>query len=457
MKRIVAFLLILACCVSLFGCGGGDSSKPTQATEPTASEMPSQPPHTAHTFGDWTVKTSPSCLNEGRAERRCTGCNVAESRTLPKSDHKFNAQNLCTKCYQVNFDDETALVELGVVCDNWYGSGSKANHAWDIKVWNGKVYRAAGDYDKNSGATTILAYDIANRRWVKTGTAADEAIHGFEVIGGTLMAPGIDATDGWSYGNYYVLQEDGKWKQVRNLPNGVHCFDMIECDSKIFAGLGTETVGKTVAVSEDGGKTFKFAPLYKDGYTYTVSGAKSSRTYEFVKHNGNVYALIWFQAGFGGMYEVFRYEDGKMHYVAEGYKLTGGMGVSRKYFGGEFEFGGACYIAADTLNVITDFSDTASWKTVSMPNKERVSDAILRDGVIYVLSSKQDSKTKLYHTVIYKSTTGAQDSFEEVLSYDYGGFPLSFDYDGAHFYIGTGYNATDKSKTGMVLRATPEK
>ena len=72
-----------------------------------------------------------------------------------------------------------------------------------------------------------------------------------------------------------------------------------------------------------------------------------------------------------------------------------------------------------------------------------------------MLTSRQDSTTKLYHTVIYKSTTGEKGSFTEVASYDYGGFPMCFDYDGEHFYVGTGLNAIDDSKLGMVLRVKP--
>ena len=355
---------------------------------------------------------------------------------------------------KVTFDDSASLVELGVLTDGWYGSGVVANYVWDVKCWNGKIYRGAGDYGKNSGETTILAYNIATQSWEKTGKAKDEAIHGFVEIGGTLVAPGVDSTGGWEKGNFYVLQGDGSWQQVRNLPNAVHCFDMLEHDGKIFAGLGTETIGKTVAVSEDGGKTFTFAPLYKDGKIFTPAKTEFSRTYELVQYNGSVYALVYFQTSADEEWVVFRYEDGKMHYLDAGYRIADGFSVGQKYFGGELEFGGACYLATGKLNVITDFSDSASWKSIKMPNNGKVSDVILKNNVIYVLSS-QRNEDMTYHTVIYKSATGAPDSFVEVCSYDYGGFPISFDYDDTYFYIGTGNNVADKNKSGMLLRVKP--
>ena len=395
-----------------------------------------------------------TCLQEGTQTRKCTGCDYTESRSVVKTAHNFDARNICKKCYYVEFDENAAVVELGVICNNWYSSNTRARWAWDIKVWNGKVYRAAGDYDKNSGATTILSYDIAKHIWDASYKAKDEAIHGFVELNGTLCAPGIDPQESWTYGNYYILDKNGKWQQVRNLPNGIHNFDMIQCNGKIFAGLGTEKVENTVAVSEDGGKTFSFAPLYKDGAAYDLSQYEYSRTYEFVQLSGTVYALVRFQTKTGyARWEIFRYADGKMHYTADGTKLIEGSTFSRKYFSGEFELNGTCYLTARSLYAIQDFSDPSSWKTVSMPNSGKVSDAILRDGVIYTLTSRQN-KDQTYHTVIYKSTTGQPGSFEEVVSYDYGGFPLSFDYDGACFYVGTGSNP-ETAKTGMVLRVKP--
>ena len=436
------------------------ATKATQAATTAPTQAPTSAPTTAptvhtHTFGDWILQAASSCIKAGREERRCA-CGFSESRELPLADHRMNG-TICRTCNKVIFDDNAALVELGVVVDSKYGTGSVANKVWDIRVWNGKVYRAAGDYDKNTGKTMIAAYDIANRTWDTSFSASDNAIHGFEVIGGKLVAPGVDATESWDYGNYYVLGDDGKWQKIRNLPNGVHCFDMIQCGDKVFAGLGTETVKNTVAVSEDGGNTFTFAPLYKDGAPYDVSTFQMSRTYEFMQLDGKVYALVYFKTKTGyNRWYIFGYEDGKMHYLADGTKLIERSSFSRKYFGGEFEFNGKCYITTRGLYAIDDFTDPAKWNSISMPNNGKVSDALMWDGAIYVLTSRQDSTTKLYHTVIYKSTTGEKGSFTEVASYDYGGFPMCFDYDGEHFYVGNGLDDVDKSKLGMVLRVKPQ-
>ena len=454
MKRIVALLLTLACCLGLFGCKKAE--EPVPSTAPT---MPTEPPH-QHTFTDWTQKSASSCTREGREERLCTACNYKDTRAIPTSAHqKRDNNNLCKNCMYVFVDSEAKVAELGVVSDSWYGAGVVANYAWDIKCWNGLVYRAGGDYDKNSGNTIFLAYDNAESKWKVTGSADDEAIHGFVEINGTLYAAGIDATSGWEWGNYYVLQEDGTWKQVRNLPNGIHNFDMIEHGGKIFAGLGTETVGNTVAVSEDGGTTWKLVPLYKDGKLFDLSSYKWTRTYKFVAHNGQLHALLSMQMGIGSKSMIFRYEDGKMVYEADAYPLLAG-GISRNYWTGSFSFGDTCYLTAGNLYTVTDFSDPETFSTVPMPNKETVVDAFEKDGSIYVLTYSKNKNphthnTESYKIVIYKSTTGEEGSFEEVLSFDYSGIPLSFDTDGTCFYIGTGANLVSE-KVGMTLRVIPD-
>lgn len=439
-KRVLTGLLAIVMCLSLWGC------KKPAATGPKCD----------HQMGDWLVKRQTTCAREGREERICHLCYYSESRNIPMIAHTYKTgRNICKVCYYVDLDPNAQVAELGIVTERGFGPESYANCAWDIKIWNGQVFRGAGDYDKNSGATPIFAYDIAAQKWQNYGTVPDMAIHGYEVIGGKLCAAGIDPSGGWDMGNYYYLQ-DGKWKTQRTIPNGIHNFDMMEFDGKIFAGVGTEDADDTVAVSTDVGISWSYVPLYKDGQPFDTTGYKWTRTYEFTQYNGQLYALLSFQMGVGSQYMIFRYEDGKMVLVNERPNpLAGGISVGRKYWNGEFEFDGACYLTAGKLYAIRDFSNKENFEIIEMPNKERVADAFLRDGVIYTLTSKQDYKTKQYSVVIYKSTTGKTGSFTPAAEFTYPVAPISFDTDGNHFYVGMGYNTNAKAKSGMVLRVTP--
>lgn len=436
MKRMIAGILTALMCVSMWGCGKEESK-------------------CNHQFGDWVVKTKATCAEEGQEERSCSICSESETQQIPMTEHTYKkGSNLCKKCYYVDFDPNAEFAELGCFSQFWFTNGTSANEVWDVKNWDNLVYRGAGDYDKNSGVTPILAFNKETQRWVKLSDTNDQAIQRFVEIDGTLYSPGIDPAGSWELGNYYVLDGE-QWKQVRNLPGGLHNFDMIEFDGKIFAGLETETLGNTVAVSQDKGESFTFVPLYRDGALLDTSDYEYSRTYAFVEYNNSLYALVRFKKNHVTNYDafIFRYVDGKMEYqsVADN-RLQGTSG--RNLWQGKLEWKGTCYFTSTALNAVTDFSKPETHKQIPMPNGGVVTDILLYNEELYVLSFvfKEDMTCGV---VIYKSATGEEGSFSEVASFDYAGMPISFDFDGNHFYVGIGSSFADSAKTGMVLRIKP--
>ncbi len=435
MKKMTVLLAALLC-LTLLGC--------------------SKEPQHQHTFEAWRVTTVSSCKKEGIERRNCTECGFEEARKTEKKPHTFLKDSIiCKTCQYVNFDDTAPVVELGNIAS--YDPGNVANYIWDLHIWYGKIYRGPGAYDKNSGDTDFIVFNLEECRWETAGTATDEAIHRFVEIDGKLYAPGIDSRDsgGWSLGNYYVL-ENGKWQKVRNVPNGIHCFDMIGFDGKMYLGVGTETVENTVAVSSDAGKTWSYLPLYNnDGAKFDISPYEWSRTYAFAEFNGTFYAMLQFKKTGAISYDtfVFRYDDAKMVYEA---KNTISSRVSRNYWQSAFELGGKCFITGNGLYAVTDFANPDTHKKIELPNKEMVSDAILYNNEIYVLSClfNEDQTCK---TVIYKSSTGEEGSFTQVASFDYPARPYALEFDGSYFYVGTGIvlNAEHTNKAGMLLRVKP--
>jgi len=412
-----------------------------------------QKPRHEHTFTDWTTWKAATCSEEGTLRRYCTKCPAIATRITEMLPHTPGEYTICKECGHVDFDPDADFVELGIPTTQWYGKKVLANFPWDLKLWNGKIYRAAGNYSAHNASTPIWAFDLASQSWENTAWVAEEAIHRFVEIGGKLCTPGIDPTGGWDMGNYYVLEENG-WQQIRNLPNGVHCFDLIEFDGKIFAGLGTEVPENTVAVSTDGGKSFSFVPLYEDGKPLDTSSLQWMRTYEFMEYNNTLYALISGRLGIGNKTMLFRYEDNKMVYIDNGYQYVGGLSHNASYIPGKFEFDGALYLTCNYLYAVTDFSDINTRVKVSMPKGETVTDAFLKDGTIYVLSYYKPWD-KPYHVRIYASTTGKAGSFTEVLSFLYDVKPCSFEFDGTYFYVGLGGSNVTNAKNGMVVRAKP--
>ncbi|MBE7002587.1 MAG: hypothetical protein E7421_07885 [Ruminococcaceae bacterium] len=448
-KRCLIGLLL--CALLLSAC----SKQPSADTPPSTTQTttPSTQPSCSHTFGQWTVQVpiTDDCKQDGQEARVCTSCGETETRILIP-DHNYDEYNVCQDCLYVKYDAEAAVAELGPISYQWYVEGDIANTNWDVKVFNGKVYRGAGDYNEDSGITPIYAYDIATGRWQETGFADDEAIQHFREINGTLYAPGLDPRESWEMGNFYILQEDGSWKKMRTLPNGIHNFDLIEFDGKLFAGLGTDYQYNTTAYSTDGGETFQYAPMYKDGKLFEDSAYEYTRNYEFMVYKGQLYSLMRFVKNVGSDYGFFRYEDGKMIYVGDASAYAGGRAYNRGFFSGKFEFNGRYYVTAGDLFAITDFSGETDGKKIAMPGDEGVVDALLQDGVMYVLATAP-AGDQGHKIVIYKSATGEEGSFEEVLSFHYPVLPCAFDMDGTDFYLGMNMDNDHDAQSGMLLRA----
>ena len=478
-KWLVLFTVLF--CVTLWGCGNKDGNSAeatgtigssesadkqettgkeepagTQATE--GKEEPAKPtkPAHEHTFGNWTTASSPTCSKEGTERRICTTCKEEELRPVAKMDHSYkDGSNMCSSCWTVKFDDNATVVEMGNIAN--YEAGNAANYVWDVHIFDGKIYRGAGDYDKNSGNTTFMVFNLEKSKWEIAGTATDEAIHTFVEIDGKLYAPGIDSrdSDGWAWGNYYVL-ENGEWVKNRNIPDGIHCFDMIGFDNKIFVAMGGNNEQQMIAVSSDGGKTFSHLPIYRGSNPLNPSGydPKWFRSYDFVVYKGNLYALLTYRLTSNGIYakDIYRYEGDKMVYVG---RDNFSNRVGRNNWQAAFEWKDTCYIAAKGLFAITDFSGPTNKQAIAMPGGEIVSDAILHNDTMYTLGYKENADGS-YQVVIYKSTTGTADSFIQVASFQYNGIPYSFDFDGNYFYVGIGQpSANDATKAGMMLRVKP--
>lgn len=423
--RLLAVLLTAACLFGLFGCQ-------------------KEPAH-QHTFTNWELQENPNCTKEGRETRNCTTCGCTEERPIAKAAHSFNAQKICRNCNYVDFDPNADFAELGNAVMPWYDAGAVANCAWDLVVWNGILYRGVGDYDKNPGVAILHGYNIATQCWEIHSEIPEEALHRFIEIDGKLMTPGIDPRGGWELGNYYVL--DKGWKQVRNLPNGIHNFDMIEFDGKIFAGLGVESGKSPCVMSTDKGQTFSSVPLYKGGQQVSTEGFTYIRIYEYWTFQNQLYALVNLDSN----YDFYRFDGDKMVWVGSAAGYVTSNRANYNYFNAKLELGNTCFIVSNRLLAVTDFANSSSTQVIAMPGGEFVSDAILQDGTLYTLTYKEKAD-KTYEIVIYKSTSGETGSFTEVARFDYAVPACSFALERDYFYIGMGSKRAIHKSNGMVLR-----
>lgn len=437
-------------------------------------------PNCKHDYSK-AVTVAATCSKEGSKTKTCKKCGYKNIEKIEKKSHTYTnatctkpktcsvcgatsgkplehnySNNVCVNCKQVK--SSSSYIELGIPTTSTYGIGSDANGAWDLKIFNGKIYRGGGNYSNNTGDTPIWAYDIKQQNWVLTGTAEDEAIQRFIEIDGTLYTPGIDATaTGWSKGNFYYLYKN-TWVKMRTIPNGIHVYDIAKYDGKLFIGTATEDVHTALYYTTDGGNTFTHVKIYdKDGSLYPVpAGHDYTRVYELVNYKGTLYALVGFYNNTTKKtkYHFFVYKNNRLEYLADAASYTQYSLVSYNKFSDKVIFNDACYIAARNLYAVTDFTASAESQKIQIPNDASVADVLVKNGVLYVLA-RENKSDGTFETIIYKSTTGKEGGFQKVTSFSYSIMPNSFETeDGKVFYVNMGY-VSDKSKNeknGMLIQ-----
>jgi hypothetical protein len=185
-----------------------------------------------------------------------------------------------------------------------------AQNIWDLQTFDGKVFIGYGnssfqDPGKNSGPLPVTYYDPATEAFgtmngledVTAKTSLDEQqLDTIKVLNGDMYFLSMDAKDSTaSFTNFYRLQPgETTWTKYKNIPKGLHIFDMAYFNGRLFAcgymdipyvdGDWT-TFGSQVWMSAD------------DGATWTAIGAirddiESGYAFGFFELNGKLYATV---------------------------------------------------------------------------------------------------------------------------------------------------------------------
>ena len=414
------------------------------------------------------------CLNDGShvLTTKCTGeipicgeqavCTVCGGLYSGASSHDIDSNNFCKNCYSVFADDMTAsVVELGIPTNLSYSEGDIRNSAWDTYYYNGKIYRGSGTIDKYS-PSPIWAYDVENARWYKEFVTDDAAVYRFTEIDGKLVVPGADPvgeTESWNWGNYYELGEDG-WRKDTSVPNGVHMFDVIEFDGKIFYGLGVN-YGKSPLNYTENGVDYTSVDFYdKDGvkldFSQSAQGLTGVRVYELFIYKEELYAYIIYK----GEYGIYKY-DGTNMVCVNAEAPYGQYSNNENTWCNDFEVDGTYYLIVGVVYAVSDFADVGGFEKYTLPNDEVVTDAVYKDGKYYLLTHEKTAVNDKYKTRIYVSETMQKDSFTEVVSFEYEIPPLTFDKVGDDFYVSMGgkkYTSsyTSSTKNGILLKVSKD-
>ena len=103
MRRILCLLMLSALFLILASCSKDE-----------ISDGPSiEPPKHIHSFGEWVVKTSPSCTEQGTEERICA-CGVVENRSIDPVGHSFGEWTVKTPSSCTEQGTEERICACGV-------------------------------------------------------------------------------------------------------------------------------------------------------------------------------------------------------------------------------------------------------------------------------------------------------------------------------------------------------
>lgn len=320
---------------------------------------------------------------------------------------------------------------------------------WDMVIYDGALYVGGGDYSANTGPCNVMRRDPDSKAWKNSGTVADEEITRFILLDGKLAIPGTDPTDDWTYGNYYVLENDG-WVTYRNIPGAVHNFDMLKVGNRVFAALGVEQGNYPLAVSDDGGNSFRQVQLQKNMRRVNTKRHTKIRAYDLFELDGEVYALVGLTAKVS-TYEIYRYEDGVFRFFCDWTDQVSRRTFTSNFIGAKINVGKGVLFTTGSLYYTETMSDC---KRVEMDAGEVVYDIYQEGEKVYVLTAKRlSSRTVTVYVKRLDSdiTECSGDAFTEVLRFNYSLSPLSLAVRGNDFYIGMGNEHTSSDKSGKIL------
>lgn len=349
-------------------------------------------------------------------------------------------------------------VNLGIPTADWYSYNLLARCVWDMTIHDNKLYVGCGDYVNNTGGVPVMYCaldDLGN--WQREAILLEEQIGRFVLLDEKLTVPGWDPKDTPEHGSYYQL-ENGKWQTYSGLPDGLHNFDLVRYDGKLFAGIGADA-GQTPIVVSKNGTDFERVPMLRNGEPIDTSAGELIRTYNFWVLNDTLYADFHYQniAENINIVEVYRYEDGKFVWcVGLGRKLNmvamGCQNLGKPW---------ADAVVDDTLFVTTGWlyktTDMVEYTQVSFPNYAVTYDIYTHNGVMYLLTASQEivnSETgeAVYHVTVYSASTANPDDFQVEYTLDSEVQPISLAVsdDGYFVSFGNWYSNTNE-QNGTVI------
>ena len=363
-----------------------------------------------------------------------TSKNQTQTKPKPKKEYPYEAE----------------YTEMGIPLAEYYTEGGVERCVWDIEYFDGGIYVGSGDYDKNKGPVYMTHYSFEKGKWRFDTGLPDEQIERFFIFDNKFYAAGCDPQTSWSYGNLYYM-ENGRWQVNNTIPGGVHNFDAIKFEGKLYVGLGVVEGNAPVQVTEDE-KNWTSVYFYKDGNLIDSAVSGLTRVYDFFALDGELYAFLYTEFDSKSYYEIYRLDGDKFVYHSEMPKNIMYSKSMYSFFNQKVEFKGAQYF---TTAYFYKSRDMKTAEQINLGDTTGVIDLRVMDDTLYVLCNEKiinEDQTEEFRVSVKMSKDGTE--FTEMFHFNYPVRALCFTYANDSFYFGMGYGTKAKKlyeENGMVL------
>jgi len=328
--------------------------------------------------------------------------------------------------------------DLGVPNAELYGEEQiNSRLAEDMTVFDGRLFVGSGDYDANTGPVCVASCDLDTGIWEHSDPLPDEQIKRFRVLKGELVTLGTDPTEEWDLGNYYVFKE-GVWEIFRNLHGGVHCFDALEFEGKLFFALGVSAGNFPAVVFDD--VAYSAVGFYKDGKLIDTTKFEIIRVYNLFTYKGELFAFLTLGSSESYLMDLYRF-DGENFVYSHG-SLPG------EDMPDVISWGERLFMVANSTLLVSD--DLLSFNAINLGKGAHVADITESNGKISVLTWRELA-LGYYEVAIFED---GGDGFSKVLGIITRAPAGAFCKDGSDFYISLGTRDLPSRDTGRVVKVT---
>lgn len=359
---------------------------------------------------------------------------------------------------------------LDVPCPDksWY-----ARNIWDMVYFDERLFIGCGNSSnagpsKSEGPVDIWTYRDEDG-WQSEFTVDEEQIERFLVLDGVLTIPGHDSRESWQLGNWYTRNTDGTWSKHRNIPKGIHVYDIIDFHGRRFAALGTTGAG-TVTISNDSGENWQRLTVPAGGQSEVTGECTNDSQYTITLWSPRIYGFFvvadrLYANTLGLVFEhcinnrwMFDYSptstilewDGT-NFVETTFSPYGAISADRIVRPVNYE-GETVYIAARSDNdhqwipvALLTTNENLQVRQLNPPQCTRPQDIDTDDGLLYILCNEPQEEQ--WKTTIY--ATCDLETWQQVFTFESPTYARSFAFAPENkVYIGLGAD-TDASASAQ--------